>query len=213
MPPLLNTPATTPVPPTAPPMPPGTPDANPRGASTARKPLTDPVLEQIVQQTEDKVKTLSPQLQDAYQRIVTPGMKILYTPQTHQMERQGIAKITGPQDVPNAVAQGVAKIISTLYQASQRKMSIPMSIPAATTLACYILDDIAHIKGIPMTPDLVAQTTQAVVQKLYALYQISPQQVQQAIDAGKAKQGQGGKTPAPVPPTPAANPVPMQGGA
>ena len=175
----------------------------------------DPILTQIIQQTEEKVKTLSPQLQDAYQRIVVPGMKILYTPQTHELERKGIEKITGPQDVPTVVAEGIAKIISQLYQASQRQMSIPMSIPAATTLACYILGDIEKIKGIQMTPALAAQTTQMVVKKLYALYQISPQQVQQAVEAGKAKQGQGAtSTPPPGPqPTPPPGPAPMQGGA
>lgn len=185
-------------------------DSQPSGASP-----DDPILTQIIQQTEAKVKTLSPQLQAAYHLIVVPGMKILYTPQTHQHESDGIEKITGPQDVPAAVAQGVTKIIVQIYHDSQGKMTFAIASAAAVTLACYIMGDIEKIKGIPMTSPLVAQTNSLVVKQLYAAFHVSPQQVQQAIDAGKAKQGQGAKPTAPPAqqPTPPPGPASMQGGA
>lgn len=191
--------------------PPATP---PSQASTSGKTApTDPILTQIIQQTEAKIKTLSPQLQDAYQRIVVPGMKTLYTPQTHQHELDGIEKITGLPDVPAAVARGVVKIIVQIYHDSQGKMPFTVAPAAAVTLASYIMGDIEKIKGMQMTSPVVAQTNSLVVKQLYAAFHVSPQQVQQAIDAGKAKQGPGA-TPTPGPQaTPPSGPAPMQGGA
>lgn len=160
--------------------------------------MTGTQTQQIKDQTEAKIQGLDRQKQEDYLKIVVAGMKVLYTPQTHRMELGAIAKITGPRDVPANVAQGVLKLILLVYRESAGKMSIPMSIPAAVVLAMYLLEDIQKVKGITLTPDLIAQTTRAVVMALYQKYGIKPDQVQQVVKQGYQRQP--GKAPAAPPP-------------
>lgn len=175
----------------------------------ATKP-TGSILEQIIQQHEAKIKALPQPLQQGYKAIMAAALKLLYSDQTHQLELKGMEKIQGPQNVVAIVVPGVIKLIMTVYQESQRKMSIPMSIPAAVVLACYILGDVEKMKGIPITPEMAAQTIEQVTKSLYKTYGISPQQVQQVIQQGQAKQGQpAGPAPGAPPAGPTQPPAPM----
>lgn len=165
---------------------------------------SEPKLQQIRQQHEAKLKQAVPQLFDEYMKIVVAGMKILYSPETHELALQGLQKITSPESVVPLVVDGISSIILLIYKESQGKMSIPMSIPAAVTLASYALGDIEKAKGFPMTDELIGKTIHALTQKMFALYKLSPEKVQGVVRQGAQSQPKGALNQSPQPSQPAA---------
>lgn len=143
---------------------------------------TNQMLEQAEQGIQSKIPAAQ---QDAFSRIVHAGLTIMYSPQLAQQRNQRMASVTDP--VKDA-ATGAERMMSNLYQQSGKKMPPALIVPAALVLAYEWLDLLAKAGKAQITPDLIAQATQAVSQQVLALMGLTPDK----IAALKAQAGQAG---------------------
>ncbi len=145
-----------------------------------------------------------PQLQEAYQRIVAAGMKVMFSPQTGGMMVQ---QLKSSPDMVKNLSTGIAGLMAILFKQS-KNMPQQLIVPAALELLTHAIDFVTKTKIANLTPQQVAQATTATVYAVLAKFGMPQQQADQMLQqmAAKAK----GAPQAPVAPSPA--PVAPQGG-
>lgn len=163
--------------------------------------IQDPLLVQVKREMEAKIP---PELQDGYQRILVAGMKLMYSKETAKYAADYLKQVKAANNDPAMIAHGIIKLLEIVRRESQGKMSVPAAYPAAIVLMCYALEDMEKMLGAKITPELIAQTTRAVTAGYFALFQITQEQIKQAIKTGTPKPGA-------APAAPSAAPVPQGG--
>lgn len=153
-----------------------------------------------------------PDFQSALERVVQAGMTIMYSPKLAGQLRERIASVKDPaQDA----GQGAARMVSNLYQQSGKKMPTEVIVPAGMIFAYEWLDLLSKAGKIEVTPDLIADTTQAVGDSILPLFQLpggqgslDKQKLAALIQQAKTQQGGaqvgGEEAAAPAAPAPAA---------
>lgn len=161
---------------------------------------SNPMLEQAEQGIQSKV----PQDQQAgLEKVVHAGLTIIYSPKLSQQLTARLAASTNPA---KEAGEGAARLISNLYQQSGKKMPVALVVPAAMIFAFEYLDLVAKAGKAEITPEIIANATQAVADAVLPLMGITKDKLAQLI----AKSQQGGAQP-PVAPVPPAAPVPAAG--
>ena len=88
---------------------------------------------------------LPPAKQQALERIVVAGMKVMFSPQTHQMM---LTELDGQGNMVDKLAQAATKLMIMLYQHSNGTMPGDLLIPAGGVLlakACEFLNQTGDI--------------------------------------------------------------------
>ncbi len=137
--------------------------------------------------TPEKVQegiNVPPQLQDAYQRVVLAGMKVLFSKDTNSMVQEELAK---PGPMGQKLGQGIAGLMLLLFQQSNKTMPPQLLIPAGSYLLAQAAD-YAKKTGQPVTNMDVAQGMEVMVDTLFSKFGVDPEKVMNA--AGGAQQQQ-----------------------
>jgi hypothetical protein len=143
---------------------------------------TNPLLQKAEQAAQSKIPA---QFQNAFQRIVTAGLKVMYSPQTHEMMVQEMNK---PQPIEASAAEGVAKLMGILWHEGKGTLPMQAMIPAAVVLLCEGLDFAEKAGKAKVTPQILAEATKQCMSDLMQILGITPQKIQAA--AAQAKQSQ-----------------------
>lgn len=142
---------------------------------------------QLLQQVEQAVTEKVPQeLRNAFERIVTAGIKVMYSPQTRQMLAN---QMNQKGDVAEIAGQGVAKLMAILFKESRGTMPMDAGIPAAQVLLCEGLDFLEKSGRVEVSPDLIGAATEAMFAYLLQLFGVSQDKLAQMMDAGAKVQG------------------------
>ena len=158
------------------------PEAKPE-AKAAVSDVQDPILKQI----EDGIEAAVPkELKSAYLRVVTAGMKVMFSKETSKFMDQ---RIQQGGDPVQAVSSGIADLLILIYNESKRTMSIPAGMLAAFTLMAQALDYWEKSGNGEVTPELVEQCTDATWQAVTAKFGISRDQIDQVIAQAQGGQG------------------------
>lgn len=139
---------------------------------------TNPTLQKIEQAINAKV---DPQLQNAFQRIVAAGLKIMYSPQTRQLLQNQMRQHGEPTEI---AGEGVAKLIAIAYKESRGTMPMKAAIPAAQVLLCEALDFMAKAGMIEITNDTIAESTKSMIAYLLQIFGFTQQKIQQFMQKG-----------------------------
>ena len=140
---------------------------------------SNPMLEQAEQAIASK---MPPAMQQDLQRVVHAGLTIMYSP---QLAQQRNARIAASSDPVQDASSGAARLISNLFQQSNKSIPAALIIPAAIIFAFEYLDLVAKAGKTQITPDLIAQTTQAVAQAVLPLMGVTPQKMQSLLAVAK----------------------------
>jgi hypothetical protein len=132
--------------------------------------LKDPLLIQA----KDAVETKLPDaLKEPVAKIVIAGMKILYSPKSHQeivsQVYDGIAK-NGFQ--PQHFAISIVNLVGLVYKASKGAMPVAAGYPACVILLCYLMDDLEQLKGFKPTADMLKQTGSVMMQAYAKVFKL-----------------------------------------
>lgn len=145
--------------------------------------VADPLLTQVIKGIEAKVK---PADQEAFQRIVLAGMKVMFSPSTHGMMVKTLQSGASPVQ---AVASGVASLLGILYRESKNKAPIGTLLMAAPIFMAHALEYMEKTSGLDVTPDLIAETTEATMQLCLQKFGISKEHLMRATQqASQASQ-------------------------
>ncbi|APB99011.1 hypothetical protein [Polynucleobacter asymbioticus] len=148
------------------------------------KRFNDPTLAKLAAQIEAKVP-VSGKAQCL--AIENSGMQLMFSPKLNFMQ-----KFIKFDDVLGSVPKAVGMLAANIYSQSNKKMSIPMAGPASLVLMCHILDYGEQTAGLKLTPKLIGQCTQATGGAVLKAFGIGEQQINQAVQQGKAAQAQKG---------------------
>lgn len=162
----------------------------------------DPAIAQI--QASIRAKT-PPNLRVAVQKIYVAGMKVMYSPDTHQLMLKNLQNQA--LDPGTAVGKGVAALITLLFQQSKGTMPIPAVPLAAVLLVCEALDFMEKSKLAQVTPQVIDTAVQTVIAMLMQKVGLTPQKMMQI-----AAQARNGGVPQPQQPQPQPQPPAQQSG-
>jgi hypothetical protein len=122
-------------------------------------------------------------------------MKVMFDERTSKLVRKVIDDLQ--QSPSEAVAMGIAGLVSIIKNETKGPMRTETLIPAALILMCQALDFLAKGNKIELTEELVAETTQKLLAYLMQKLGITPEKVA-AIKGALAQaqqQGEGGEMP------------------
>lgn len=101
---------------------------------------------------------LTPELNKAMDKVIVAGMKVMFSPETHQL---ALKEIEG-DDMPEDVGRGVANLLMLLYQESRGTMPMEAGIPAATVLCIEALEFLEQAGRVAADKETVARSVQAL---------------------------------------------------
>lgn len=138
----------------------------------------DPLLQKTEQAIQAKV---APDSQQAFQRIVTAGLKVMYSPETHDLMVKQLGANGDPAEMAGA---GAAKLLGILFKQSKGTMPMSGAIPAATVLLCEGLDFMEKSGKVKVTSDLISAAMKALSANLLQLFGATPQKLQNILSNG-----------------------------
>lgn len=112
----------------------------------------DPLL--IKARTDIEAK-IPPEMKAGYTSIVTAGLALLFSDQTHDELRKVLAMIQQQGNQPEMIANGMVKALMMIAQESQDKIQPEAMFPALVTLTTYVLDYMKRTQGLQVTPELM----------------------------------------------------------
>jgi hypothetical protein len=189
-----------PAPAAAPGQPPAPTDQQPGGTQVSQ----DNLIATVQQKVRESVP---PQYRVAVQKIYLAGMKLMYSPETHQLMLQ---QLQGNLSPAQAVARGVAAMMTILYRQSKGSMPIPAAAPAAILLVCEALDFLEQTHQATVNADVLSDAVQQVVAILMQKIGMTPDSMADAVNKNAAAAGM--KVPGQAPTPTAASTTPGQGG-
>lgn len=151
----------------------------------------NPLIEKVRQAVLAKA---DPRLVPVIEKIEAAGQKVMYAEKT----RGQMFKQLGDGSDPEAVGQGVAKLVGILFNESKRTAPMEALIPAAVLLLCEGLDFLEQSGAVKVTNEFISDCTLAMGSSVAQMFGATPDKLQGMVDAS-------GKPPAPAP---AAAPAP-----
>lgn len=140
---------------------------------------------------------LPPAKQQALERIVVAGMKVMFDKQTHQMM---LTELDAPGDMVTKLAEAATRLMILLYKHSNGTMPGDLIIPAGGVLMAKACEFLNHT-GDTVTEDQFRQALTAMT-KLIIKVASAPGQ-----GATSSAQPNAGATPTPTTPSAAATPA------
>lgn len=141
----------------------------------------DPLLQQAEQGIQSKV---APNMQGPLSQVVHAGLTVLYAQQNAAQLQKRIAAITDPA---KEAGDGSARMLSNLYQQSNKTMPKQVIVPAAMIMAFEFLDLCAKAGKAQITPDLVAKTAQATADAIMPLFGITKDMLANGMKVAQQK--------------------------
>ena len=160
----------------------------------------------LLVKTEQAVMAkLAPDQRKAFQKIMTAGLRVLDSEQSHKLVAGQLKQNADPADIAGV---GVAKLLGVLINQSKGTMPMKAAMPAATVLLLESLDRLEELGKIEITNDTLAAAMQSMSSAIMQLFGVTPQKMDAMM---KAKQGQAPEA-QPAAPEPAqASPRPLIG--
>lgn len=121
--------------------------------------------------------------QEAFGRVVTAGMKVMFSEQTHQIM---IDELSKEGDLSQKIGEAIAGLMLLLYEKSNQTMPLEVMIPAGVYLLGQGGDFLEKVTGEEITPDITAQAMQIMIETLSQKFGMDPQRLVQASEKAAA---------------------------
>lgn len=143
--------------------------------------MTNQMLLTIQHNIEAKV---SKENKTQYDKTVLAAETLMFDPKTHQ-NMELVKNPASQSNLVETVSKGVAGLMWLLYQQSKRTLPAEVMVYAGTTTICKVLDFAERGLKLPVTPEIIAQTTKRTTDKLFEKMGITPDQLKAAIVQGR----------------------------
>lgn len=124
-------------------------------------------------------------LQNAYDRVVLAGMKVMFDKQTHQMMLDEMNK---PGAIDDKLSQGIIGLMLMLWKQSNQTMPPQVIIPAAIELLMQAADFVEKSKTAQITDQDISAALQKAVFGIMQEFGIDPDRAMNTMQqAGQSK--------------------------
>jgi hypothetical protein len=145
--------------------------------------MTNQMLIQIQKNIESKV---SKENKERFNKTVLAAETYMFDAKTHQ-NMELVKNPDSQSNLVETVSKGVSGLMWLIYQQSKKSLPAEVLIFAGTVAICKALDFAERGLKLPLTPEIIAQTTQRTTDKLFGLMGISQEQLRKAIAQGKSE--------------------------
>jgi hypothetical protein len=107
---------------------------------------------------------LPPEMQDAYQRLLAAGMKVLFSKETHELI---LAELEGEGDITIKLGEGVARIVVYLFSESNGTLPEEVIVPAGMILLLKAAEFINESDKGEISDEAVGQAMEIMIRSLF----------------------------------------------
>jgi hypothetical protein len=132
--------------------------------------------------TTDSVKkniNMPPELQEAYERVVIAGMKVMFSKESH---RAMLAEIQRGGPVAERLGKGISGLVLMLFQESNKTMPPEVIIPAGMELLMRAVDFLKDSGLEKVNNKDVGDAMEIMITTILKTFGIGPEQMQQMLN-------------------------------
>lgn len=177
--------------------------------------IMSPIVQAHMDELEEMASLMDGKMGDAYDRVVTAGMKMLYSPENARM----IQDIITNEDVPvaNKLGEGIANLLVMMDNSGNGTIPKEILVPAGVALLFEAADYLFEI-GVEFTENDLGDALELLIKGVFVGYGIDPAKIDEIVDdmgtklgfddteAGKQVSAMPGKTKAKTGEAPAGEP-------
>ena len=120
-----------------------------------------------------------PKLQEAYERVVIAGMKVMYSKESHRLMLKELQK-EGPLD--QRLGKGIAGLILLLFKESNATMPPEVIIPAGVKLLMEAVDFMRNTKLANPTNGDIGNGIQIMIAIVLEKFGVAPDKMEQMLN-------------------------------
>lgn len=138
-----------------------------------------PEGEDVTKEAVDKNIEMPPELQEAYDRVVIAGMKVMFSKESHRAMLKELQR-EGPMD--QRLGKGVAGLMLLLFKESNGTMPPAVIIPAGLKLMMEAVDFMRETGlGQPTNAD-IASGMQILISTILEKFGVAPDKMEQLLN-------------------------------
>lgn len=163
------------------------PGAAPAGNMPPPNPeIMSPIVAGHMDELEQMAAMMDGKMGDAYDRVVTAGMKMLYSPDNAKMMQEIITN----EDVPiaNKLGEGIANLLVMMDNTGNGTIPKEVLVPAGVALMFEAADYLFEI-GVEFTENDLGAALELLIKGVFVGYGIDPAKMDKIVDDMGAKLG------------------------
>lgn len=132
--------------------------------------------------TPEKVNSqikMPPELQEAYDRVVLAGMKVMFSKATHD---KVLKAIQGEGPLAKRLGVGIAGLMAELFKQSNQTIPPQVLIPAGTNLLVQAADFLKRTGAEQVDNQTLGEAMQVMVNTILDMFGIDPMKLRGALD-------------------------------
>lgn len=122
---------------------------------------------------------MPPELQEAYERVVIAGMKVMFDQNTH---RAMLREITKPGPMGDKLGQGVAGLLLMLVKEGNNTMPPAVLIPAGLELIMQAVDFVRRAELGTVTNEDIGRAAEVMITTLMGKFGADPARLEQVLN-------------------------------
>ena len=138
-----------------------------------------------VEQVTSQIK-MPPQLQEAYQRVVLAGMKLLFDKKTNRFAIKQFQALEG--SVGERLGKSIAGLLAMLFRESNQSMPPQVIVPAGVELVMQAADFIRKAKIEPINNKDIGDAMDVMVTTVLQMFKLDPGKIVQFADQQATRQ-------------------------
>jgi len=141
--------------------------------------IMSPIVASHMDELEQMAAMMDGKMGDAYDRVVTAGMKMLYSPDNAKMMQE----IIGNDEVPvaNKLGEGIANLLLMMDNTGNGTIPKEVLVPAGVALMFEAADYLFEI-GVEITEKDLGQGLELLIKGVFVGYGIDPAKMDKIVD-------------------------------
>lgn len=144
-----------------------------------QKKMARPEGDDINTETIKKNIKMPPELQEAYERVVIAGMKVMFSKESHKLMLDELQK-EGP--VGQKLGMGIAGLMLLLFKESNQTMPPQVIIPAGINLLSRAADFIRKSEIEKITNADIGEAMEVMISTILQKFGVGPEQMAQMLN-------------------------------
>lgn len=141
--------------------------------------MARPEGEELTPEAVSENIQMPPELQEAYDRVVLAGMKVMFTKSSHKLMLKELQK---PGPVGQKLGQGIAGLMLILVKESNNSIPPAVLIPAGIQLMMQAVDFMRQTGMEKVTNQDIGDGMELMIMTLMEKFGASPEKVQQMLN-------------------------------
>ena len=141
--------------------------------------IQDNMQEELTPEAVNSQIKMPPELQEAYDRVVLAGMKVLFDKSTNAKVMKAL---DGEGPLSKRLGVGIAGLMATLFKQSNNTIPPQVLIPAGTNLLMQAVDFLRKTGKEQVDNQTIGEAMQVMVNTVLDMFGVDPAKLRGALD-------------------------------